>query len=117
MFGYTPQTINRSALIIRPKQPYIDWANSFDDGPEASVEQLPKDHSIYLVDCIDELADIDLLVQDHWEWIFQEQLNGWMRDSDLWPEEMTREMFLEWFDCELSTMIWDMLKSKIKPSF
>ncbi len=27
---------------------------------------------------------------------------------------LTREMFLEWFDCELSTMIWDMLKTRIK---
>lgn len=45
----------------------------------------------------------------------REQLNGWMRDPELWPEELTHEMFLEWFDCELSTMIWDMLKTKIKP--
>ncbi len=37
-----------------------------------------------------------------------------MRDPDLWPEGLTREMFLQWFDCEVSTMIWDMLKSKIK---
>jgi len=26
------KTINRTAITIRPKQPYIDWANSFDDG-------------------------------------------------------------------------------------
>ena len=40
-----------------------------------------------------------------------------MRDVDSWPEGLTREMFLEWCDCELSTMIWDMLKTKIKPAF
>lgn len=28
------KTINRTVLLITPKQPYIDWANSFDDdGP------------------------------------------------------------------------------------
>ncbi len=37
-----------------------------------------------------------------------------MRDPDCWPEELTREMFLEWFDCELCTMVWDMAKTKIK---
>ncbi|MBT3387346.1 MAG: hypothetical protein HN417_05405 [Desulfobacula sp.] len=26
------KTINRTAITIRPKQPYIDWAKSFDDG-------------------------------------------------------------------------------------
>ena len=45
-------------------------------------------------------------------------LAGWMmRDPDLWPETLTRELFLEWFDCELSTMIWDMLKTRLKPAF
>ncbi len=24
--------LNRTAITIRPKQPYIDWANSFSDG-------------------------------------------------------------------------------------
>ncbi len=37
-----------------------------------------------------------------------------MRDPELWPTELTREKFLEWFDCELYTMIWDMLKRRIK---
>ena len=60
------------------------------------------------------MEDFELLVEDTWEWIFKEQLNGWRRDPALWPEELTREMFHKWFDCELSTMIWDMLKSRIK---
>ena len=32
IFGSKICTINRSILITRPKQPYIDWANSMDDG-------------------------------------------------------------------------------------
>ncbi len=38
-------------------------------------------------------------------------------DPALWPDELTREMFHTWFDCELSTIIWDMLKARIKPAF
>ncbi len=118
LFAYRPRTINRAALIVRPKQPYVDWANSVDDdGPRAIRQGLRTDPSIYLVETIDYLEDFDLLVEDTWEWIFKEQLNGWMRDPDLWPEELTREMFLEWFDCELSTVIWDTLKTRIKPAF
>ncbi len=118
MFGHRPRTINRAALIVRPKQPYVDWANSVDNGgPRAILQGLRTDPSIYLVEIIDFLEDFDLLIDDTWEWIFREQLNGWMRDPDLWPEGLTRGMFLEWFDCELSTMIWDMLKARIKPAF
>ncbi len=42
--------------------------------------------------------------------------DGWVIRKP-WPDESTREMFLEWFDCELSTMIWDKLKTRIKPLF
>ena len=116
MFAHRPRTINRAALIVRPKQPYVDWANSVDDdGPRAILQELRTDPSLYLVETIALLEAVDLLIDDTWEWIFREQLNGWMRDPDLWPDRLTREMFLEWFDCELSTMIWDMLKTRIKP--
>ena len=117
-FAHRPRTINRAALIVRPKQPYIDWANNVDDdGPKAILDDLREQPSIYLVESIDFLEDFDLLIDETWEWIFKEQLNGWMRDPKLWPHGLTREIFLEWFDCELSTMIWDMLKGKIKPAF
>jgi len=115
--GYRPRTINRAALIVRPKQPYVDWANSVDDdAPQANLQEARTDPSIYLVECVDFLENRDLLVDETWEWICREQLSSWMRDEDLWPEVLTHEMFHDWFDCELSTMIWDLLKTKIKPS-
>ena len=118
MFGHRPRTINRAALIVRPRQPYVDWANSMDDdGPKADLRKLREQPSIYLVEVVDFLGDFPDLIDKYWAWVFREQLNGWMRDPELWPEGLTREMFLEWFDCELSTMIWDMLKSRIKPAF
>ncbi len=77
MFGHRPRTINRAGLIVRPKQPYIDWANSVDDeAPRAILQELRTDPSIYLVETIDLLEAVDLLVDDTWEWIFREQLNG-----------------------------------------
>ena len=63
------------------------------------------------IELFDEFAQ---LIDDSWEPIFQEQLDSWMRDSDCWPETLTRAMFLEWFDCELCTMVWDMAKTRIK---
>ena len=53
----------------------------------------------------------------YWKCIFHEQLNSWMHDPGLLPPELTRAMFRECFDCELSTMIWDMLKTGIKPLY
>jgi hypothetical protein len=33
-------TINRSVAIIRPKQPFVDWANSISEGEDFTVEDL-----------------------------------------------------------------------------
>lgn len=93
-------------------------ANSMDRGGLKTIlKQLKESPSICLIESIDFFEDFDLLIEDNWEWIFNEQLNGWMRDPDLWPEGLTREMFLQWFDCELSRMIGDMLRTRIKPAF
>ena len=91
-------------IQMRIRQPYFDWANSEDDdGTRAILQEVRTDPSIYLVETIDSLEDFDLLIDDTWERIFREQPNGWMRDANLWPEGLTREMFLEWFDCEVPT--------------
>ena len=87
-----------------------------DDGPGADLSRLREEPTIYLVEVVDSLEDFPDLIDKYWQWAFREQLNGWMRHAHLWPERLAREMFLEWSDCELSPMIWDMLKARIKPA-
>jgi hypothetical protein len=36
------KTINKTAITITPKQPYIDWANSFDDAENYDTPTLTK---------------------------------------------------------------------------
>ncbi len=41
-------TINRTVILITAQQPYIDWANSFDDGgPKMSVNK--QNNTAYLI--------------------------------------------------------------------
>ena len=42
--------VKRAALSVKPKQPYIDWANGLDeDGVKIGTEYTPEG-TIYLVD-------------------------------------------------------------------
>jgi hypothetical protein len=44
--------INRSALIVRPKKPYLDWAAGLDDsGVSADIK---GDETVYLIPEIDD---------------------------------------------------------------
>ena len=115
MFDRSPRLINRSVLVVRPKQPYVDWANSMDDGgPLADLAGMRADPKAYLVDDVEGRDDLPQVVDGYWEKIFEEQLNSWMRDPDVWPAQLTREMFAEWFDSELFVMVWDISETRIK---
>ena len=41
--------VKRTAVIVIPKQPYIDWANSLDDDVKFEDNPSPE-HTIYLLE-------------------------------------------------------------------
>ena len=99
--------LDRMALVVRPKQPYVDWANSFDDG---GPEYDPSAHSasVFLINEVVDVTDIAQVVRKCWRDIFKEQLHAWMRDPGVWPRCRSRKMFLEWFDVQVCEMVFDL---------
>lgn len=101
--------INRVALTVTRKQPYMDWANGA-DGPEPIVTY-PADNprSTYLVpdDGLD--PDFAKLLDEFWEEVFESELSMWMQDEDTWPQARTREMFDQWFDAQFADIVVDLV--------
>jgi ribosomal protein L24E len=99
----------RSAVTITRKQPYIDWANGFDDdGPELTSELAGSRRTVYLVGESDGRPDLRALLDDYWDEIFEEELAMWMEEEDDWPAPRTREMFDAWFDAEITDTVFDL---------
>ena len=67
------ESVDRTALMVRPKQPYIDWANSFEDGGP-KYDQDRQHAKIYLIDEVADPSDIKKVVRRHWRDIFEEEL-------------------------------------------
>ena len=100
----------RSAVTVSRKQPYLDWANGFDDdGPELTGELAGSRRTVYLVGESDHRLDLHALLDDHWEDIFEEELSMWMEEEDDWPAPRTREMFDAWFDAEITDTVIDLV--------
>jgi hypothetical protein len=101
--------INRAVVVVKPRQPYVDWANSFDDGiVTATLESLRRDSSVYLVppyDMDDEREDI---LKVCFSVIFENELEGWVTDETLWPKRRDYATFRQWFDVEFHSMIIDL---------
>ena len=106
--------INRAAIILRYKEPAIRWVNDLDLGEEVDDTEFTDDEinierTVYLIS--DEDAETDEAVS-HWIElnylnIFLNELDSWATDDSLWPQNLSLELFYEWFEVECHTMIVD----------
>lgn len=107
--------IDRSVAIIKPKAPYIKWANSLPDADrEYAPEVFQKDCTVVLIPEFDTVREARAYVNDIWEDIFDHELNGWSTDKMWWPHNRTQKMFWQWFGVEFHSMVFDYTENEIK---
>ena len=110
------ESIDRCVLIVKPKQPYVDWANSIpgDDGGPATLASLRDDSSAYLLPEYEMRDEEKELLTEFWAEIFETELNNWYTDEAVWPKRRTLEIFLQWFDLEFHTSAVDLLDADVE---
>jgi hypothetical protein len=99
------QNVKRSALVVKAKKPFYDWLLSID--PNDKPEEMTKEGDVYLLPDYDELKKLENWLKKNFNEIFEDQLNNWYIDEEMWPQHRTFKMFNEWFDYTLHTMVWD----------
>jgi hypothetical protein len=93
--------INRSAIIIKPLQPFIDWCcNVY---PE-DLDDI-KETRTYLIS--EDIEDIDSWLVKKFDKLFTFELESWHKNKKEWPQKRNYKMFKEWFQIDISTMIYD----------
>ncbi len=99
--------LNRSSVIVRPKQPFLDWVNSY-DGTRISPLEVDRDQTVYLIP--EYLTDLDAhqVLKRVYETIFELELEGWCLDDEKWPSIRTLGVFMEWFTVEFHSMVIDL---------
>lgn len=107
--------MNRATIIVKPKQPYLDWANTLNDhGPEL-VPGSQREHAIYLINDVSEyMFDVEAFVRPYFEAIFEHELWAWHRLEDDWPAKRDFATFLKWFEVEVHSMVFDLASEPIK---
>lgn len=99
--------LNRAALIVRPAQPFLDWAAGLDDSglfPSPDDEQ-----TVYLVPEFEDDEEGEAVLELVWAEVFERELYGWHMDPDDWPQDRTLAMFREWFQIELHSIVEDLV--------
>ncbi|WP_309757379.1 hypothetical protein [Flavobacterium sp.] len=93
--------INRSAIIIMPRQPFIDWCSSL--YPE-DLDDV-KETRTYLIS--EDIDDIDSWLAKKFDKLFTFELESWHTNKKEWPQKRNYKMFKEWFQIDISRMIYD----------
>ena len=107
------KSVNRLAIAVTPREPYLAWARAISDGSAAVDAMAESFTSVYLVDEPD-VFDPDRLIRKHYALIFEEQLNSWHRVESCWPKHRILAMFREWFDAKVVDMVWDLGRGPIE---
>jgi hypothetical protein len=102
--------INRGLIVVRPKQPFLDWIRSVDEAPEnLKLEDAQDDCTTYLVPELSSPNDEQAVIAWCWDVVFEQELFSWFTDENLWPTVRTQEMFMEWFDIEFHNLVFDLI--------
>lgn len=103
--------INRTALIVRAKEPFLQWLKSLPDPPEheMTLDSVNLESLVYLVPEIADDGDEDRVIELAYKTIFENELGGWWTDPNDWPEIKNREQFNEWFEVALHSCIEDLV--------
>jgi len=107
------ENINRSSVVIKPKQPFVDWINSTGDD-KYTMEQLRQDCLTFLIPIFDHPDDIIKFLKKSFHQIFDWELYGWSMDREDWPGNRNWKMFSEWFDIEINSEVFDLVETPIE---
>jgi len=120
--AYFPD-INRAAVVVKLKKPFVDWlvyTSKEHDGPghelkpeEVQTEGFDSKH-VYLIPAYDETEKYEKFVRKHCTEIFEHELAGWYTDPEMWPKDRSWKVFQEWFDYEIQTIVLDMADKPIE---
>ena len=109
--------INRAAILLKAKQPAVDWINSSDpieNGISITLSEVNTESLIYLVpEDVESDVHAQIWVFNNAELLLEEFCHGWYQHEDLWPEGMGPKLIEEWFDVEYHSMIVDTVDDPI----
>jgi len=105
------QSVNRTAVIIKPKQPFVDWLNSIPgESSDNTLESVSSENLTFLIpQFFGPVESLDY-IKDYYGQIFEYELFGWYTAEELWPKEKRNwKMFQEWFDIEINSEVIDLV--------
>jgi hypothetical protein len=109
-------TLNRSAIVVKPKQPFLDWLHIADPTSHGiTLFDVAGEPTIYLIPECDTNEELEDVLRELCEEIFEEQLDSWYRVISGWPQNRGYEVFCQWFEVQHFSMLIDLCDGPLIP--
>jgi hypothetical protein len=106
--------INRTAVVIKPKEPFVDWLNQVpNEDHDFTLERISGDNVTYLIPEFFGPVESLAYVKKKFALIFENALMGWYTDKKLWPKKRNWKIFQEWFEIEINSEVIDLVNEEI----
>lgn len=108
--------VNRSAILVKPQQPFVDWLLHCPDPPDISSvkQQVENDTNVYLLpEYHPDKESKDEFLADIYPTIAAAEFRAWYTDEDLWGDIPNYSTFKNWFHVEISSMVLDITQGPL----
>ncbi len=110
--------INRTIVVLKPKQGFLDWMASLPDMEPALIPSLNDARNdecfTFLVPEYDTVEQAQEYVLKQSKFIIKFVCDSWDRREDLWPKNKNRTLLKQWFDLEIHSEIFDLAPGTIE---
>ena len=100
--------LNRCAVTINAKEPFLTWLLSLPDYDDMTLDQVNEETSTYLLPVYENDTEKEALLAQYFDLLFEEELAGWWMDKTHWPESRSLELFNHWFDVRFHSVVVDL---------
>lgn len=98
----TMKILSRAAIVLRYREPFLEWAASIDEKAPAHAADLHQHVAVYLMpedpDEIEECAPLE----------------DWCTDPSLWPSRRDLATFNAWFEVTAESIVLDLAPGRIQ---
>ena len=101
--------LNRDVMVVRPAQPFIDWALALDDEDLLQHDDVAGASNAFLIPEFEDEEETWAWVRVNCDTMFDYMLHDWSVDPGEWPEGRGWDAFQKWFAFEHIQMAWDLV--------
>lgn len=100
---------NRVVVILKPKEPFIEWVQQHDDESEKmTAEDIMKEPAAYMLHDYTMEGEMEQIIKDNYRTLFESELYHWFTDEESWPKKRDMKTFKEWFGVEFHGIVYDL---------